>query len=104
MNVGQQQTVNLSLFATRALAAANSGIEYGAYQALKGTGCASATLNLTEAGLNGFTVSVTCTSTSHNESGGTTMVFRIDATATAGTYGQPDYVSRHVYATFTDAT
>jgi MSHA biogenesis protein MshP len=101
---GQQQTVNLALLSARALAAANSGIEFGAYQALNGTGCASATLNLTEAGLNGFTVNVSCTATVHTESGGTVNVYRIDATSSAGTYGKPDYVSRHVYATFTSAT
>jgi MSHA biogenesis protein MshP len=101
ISAGQQQTVNLALLTARALAAANSGIEYGAYQALKPSGvCVSATLNLTEGGLNGFTVSVTCSSTAHTESGGAISIYRIDATASAGTYGQPDYVSRHVYATF----
>jgi MSHA biogenesis protein MshP len=104
ISAGQQQTVNLALLTARALAAADSGIEFGAYQALYGTGCASATLNLTEAGLNGFTVSVTCAATAHTESGGPINVYRVDATASLGTYGMPDYVSRHVYATFSSTT
>jgi MSHA biogenesis protein MshP len=101
----QQQTVNLALLTSRALAAANSGIEFGAFQAISpfGSGCANATFNLTEAGLSGFTVSITCSPSTHSEGGITISVYRIDATATLGTYGQPEYVSRHVYATFTSA-
>lgn len=97
---GQQQTVNLALLSARALAAANSGIEYGANRALAGT-CTTATVNLTEAGAAGFTVDVTCDAQTHSENGATVSVYRVDATAYAGTYGMPDYVSRHVYATFT---
>lgn len=100
IGMGQQQTVNLALLSAKALSAANSGIEYGAYQALHGSGCANAALNLNEAGLNGFTVAVTCSPTTHAESGGTIDIYRIDATASLGTYGMPDFVSRHVYATF----
>jgi len=104
IGAGQQQTVNLALLGTRALAAANSGIEWGAYRALKASSCVNATLNLTEAALNGFTVNVTCSNaTTHVECpiAEPNCVYRIDATAIAGTYGMPDYVSRHVYATFT---
>ncbi len=103
IGASQQQTVSLELLSARALSAAQSGIEFGAYQALDASSCANTTLNLAEAGLNGFTVDVTCAATAHAESGGTVNVYRIDATAYAGTYGMPDYVSRHVFATFTDA-
>jgi MSHA biogenesis protein MshP len=103
ISAGQQQTVNLALLTARALAAANSGIEYGAYQAFNG-GCGGATFLLTEGGLNGFTVSVSCSVTTHTEGSAApnVNVYRVDATAIAGVYGQPDYVSRHVYATFAD--
>ena len=97
---GQQQTVNLALLSAKALAAANSGIEYGAHQALNVGSCGNATLNLTEAGLNGFTVNVTCGVTAHPMGTTGVNIFRIDATSTFGAYGMPDYVSRHVYATF----
>ena len=103
---GQQQTVNLQLLSARALAAANSGIEWGAYRALRANGCTATTtttLNLTEAALNGFAVTVVCVPTDHSDNNTTVHVYRIDSTSVAGTYGMPDYVSRHVYATFTDA-
>ena len=100
IGAGQQQTVNLALLSARALSAANSGIEFGANRALAGS-CAAATLNLTEAGLAGFTVTVTCSQAAHTENNIGINVYRIGATAIAGTYGTPDYVSRYVYATFT---
>ena len=100
----QQQTVNLALLSARALAAAESGIEWGAFRALSGGSCTTTTLNLTEGGLNGFAVTVTCTSTAHTEAGLPVTVYSINASARAGTYGQPDFVSRRVYATFTSTT
>jgi len=60
VGTGQQQAVTMSLEEARALAAAQAGIEWGAYQSLDGGACAaSTTLNLTEASLAGFTVTVT---------------------------------------------
>jgi MSHA biogenesis protein MshP len=103
IGAGQQQTVNLALLSAKALAAANSGVEYGAHQALNVGACANTTLNLTEGGLNGFTVSVTCSFTPHSVSTASVNVYRIDATASMGTYGMPDFVSRHVFATFASA-
>jgi MSHA biogenesis protein MshP len=103
IGMGQQQTVNLALLSARALSAANSGIEYGAYQALNASTCVSATLSLSEAGLAGFTVDVTCTQSTHTESSTTPnnlSVYRIEALASYGTYGTPDFVSRRVFATF----
>ncbi|HYM33774.1 MAG TPA: hypothetical protein VET48_00190 [Steroidobacteraceae bacterium] len=100
---GEQQAVNLELLSARALAAADSGIEWGAYRALRASSCTTTTLNLTEATLNGFSVVVVCVQTTHPENNGTVNVYQIDSTASLGTYGMPDYVSRHVYATFTDA-
>jgi MSHA biogenesis protein MshP len=103
IGAGQQQTVNLALLGARALSAANSGIEYGAHQALINGVCANTTLNLSEGALNGFTVAVTCAPSVHADGGvGGTNVYRINAVATYGTYGQSDYVSRQVFATFMD--
>jgi MSHA biogenesis protein MshP len=102
IGAGQQQTVNLGLLGARALAAAESGIEWGAFRALNGGSCVPSTiLNLTEGGLNGFTVTVGCGSTDHTEGVATVTVYRFDVLAQAGTYGTPDFVSRRVYATFT---
>lgn len=89
----QQQTVNLGLLGDRAVAAANSGMEYGIYRQLN-TGCvsANATINLNQAALAGFRVVVTCTPVAGGK-------FDIVASASSGTYGSPDYVFRSVTRT-----
>ena len=102
---GQERTVVMGLMQARALSAASSGIEWGAYTATKLGGCpASATLTLTEASFTGLSVVVTCTATTFINGGGTTSSsYVISATATSGTYGQPAYVRRTVSGTFTNA-
>jgi len=108
VGTGQEQAVVMGLMQARALSAANSGIEWAAYQAFKtGSSCAaSTTLTLTEASLAGFTVLVTCVDTTFSTDGGTTTnnSYVLTSVATSGTYGQPGYVRRRVSATFTDAT
>jgi Tfp pilus assembly protein PilX len=110
VGAGQQQAVTLGLMQARALAAASSGIEWGAYLATNGTQCASSTtLNLTEGALNGFTVIVTCSATPFTYNSTTSnnaSSYVIKSTATYGTYGQPGYVKRVVTGTFisTNAT
>lgn len=99
----QNQTVNVALLGARAFEAARTGIEWGAFQALNAASCTTTTLNLTEGGLNGFDVDVTCTSSTHSETGDTYDIYLIEAVASDGTYGTPDYVSRRMQATVTDA-
>ncbi len=100
----QHQTATVALLGARALQAARAGVEWGAFRALDAGSCvASTTLNLTEGGLDGFDVDVACTSTSHTEKGNTYSLFVIDVEARAGAYGMPDYVSRRMQATLTDA-
>ena len=98
----EQQTVVLGLQSARAYAAARAGIEWSAYQALNGS-CAAATLALSEGGLQGFVVDTTCTSTSHMEGGSVSTVYVIETFARTGTYGTPDYTTRRIRATVTDA-
>jgi MSHA biogenesis protein MshP len=100
----QQQTVVLAMQSGRAYAAARAGVEWSAYQALNNTSCTAATINLTEGGLAGFSVETNCSSTSHAEGPNTVNVYVIDAFAWSGSYGNPDYVSRRVRSTVTDAT
>ena len=100
----QQQTVVLAMQSGRAYAAARSGVEWSAYQALNNGSCTSATLNLTEGGLAGFSVATDCVSTSHSEGPNTVNVYVIDAFAWSGSYGNPDYVSRRIRSTVTDAS
>lgn len=92
----QQQTVNVALLSERAFFAAQAGIQWAAHRALNAGTCATASVTLSEAGLNGFTVSVSCSSTTHAEAAATTTVYRLEAFARAGVYGSPDYVSRRV--------
>jgi len=101
---GQQQTVIMALQETRALSAAQTGIEWGAYQSENGSCAASTTLSLTEAALNGFTVVVTCTATTFTNGAATSSSYVLKSTATTGTYGQPGYVHRAVSGTYTSAT
>jgi len=101
---GQQQTVIMALQETRALSAAQTGIEWGAYQSENGSCAASTTLSLTEAALNGFTVVVTCTATTFTNGAATSSSYVLKSTATTGTYGQPGYVHRAVSGTYTNAT
>jgi len=99
----QHQTVNVALLGTRAFEAARTGIEWGAFQALDSGACTTTTLNLTEGGLNGFDVDVSCTTSSHTETGNTYNLYVINVEARTGVYGTPDYVSRRMQASVTDA-
>lgn len=100
----QQQTVVLAMQSSRAYAAARSGVDWSAYQALVNGNCGSSTLTLTEAGLAGFSVDTSCSATTHTEGPNTVSVYVIDAFAWSGAYGTPDYVSRRIRSTVTDAT
>lgn len=99
----QHQTTALAMQSARAYAAAQAGIDWAAYQALTNNSCSNASLTLTEAGLSGFSVATTCTSTTHTEGANTVSVYVIDAFAQSGSYGTPDYVSRRIRASVTDS-
>jgi MSHA biogenesis protein MshP len=62
----QQVTSALDVQGARALQAANAGVEWGMYQALKGSwsGCTSSTQTLDLRSTMGFMVTVSCTSRS----------------------------------------
>lgn len=99
----QSQTVVLGMQSARAYAAASSGVDWAAYRALVNGACDSASLPLTEGGLAGFTVSTNCSSSTHTEGSTSVQIFVIEAFARSGIYGTPDYVSRRLRATVTDA-
>lgn len=100
----EHQTFVLALQSSRAYAAAQAGIEWSSYQALVNGSCGNSSVALTEGGLSGFTVDTTCSSTMHSEGATTTSVYVLEAFAYSGVYGAPDYVSRRVRATVTDAS
>lgn len=100
----EHQTFVLALQSSRAYAAAQAGIEWSSYQALVNGSCGNSSVALTEGGLSGFTVDTTCSSSTHSEGALTTSVYVLEAFAYSGVYGTPDYVSRRVRATVTDAS
>ena len=105
VGTGQQQAVTMRLEEARALAAAQAGIEWGAYQSLNAGACAaSTTLNLTEASLAGFTVTVTCIASTFANGAATASSYVLKSTAVIGVYGQPGYVRRVVSGTYSSAT
>lgn len=100
----QQQTTVLAIQGARAYAAARAGVETAIYDALINGSCGAQTVTLSEGGLTGFTVDVSCASTTHTEGATTNTVYVIDAFAQAGAYGSPDYVSRRIRSKVTDAS
>lgn len=91
MRLGVQSATNAtqSLLAARAQMAARSGIEWGLYQALKGswTACAGATQTLDLSADGGMRVTVTCSMASYREgesapaTPATVRVYTLDAVA-----------------------
>lgn len=100
----QSQTVVLAMQSTRAFSAALAGLDWSVYQAIVNGSCANATLTLTEAGLAGFSVNTACSVTTHSEGPQTVSIYTIEAFASSGAYGAPDYVSRRVRSTVTDVS
>lgn len=104
-SINQQQTVALDVMGARAYQAARAGIEWGAYQVLRGGACA-ANQNIpagTMGGtLSGFAVAVTCIPAAQSAvsaTTGTVTVYGLTSTATQGTAGQRDYVERQMSVT-----
>jgi MSHA biogenesis protein MshP len=97
--VGHRTSV-LGLMGARAYQSALAGVEWAVHEVDDDpTTCASGTFSLTEGGLNGFSVTVTCATATHTENGSDTERFRITSQAEYGTYGDADYVSRTVDTT-----
>lgn len=105
----QQLAAALDELGARAYQAAQAGIEWGAWQVLRGSGtCAAATGNLALPGsISGFTATVTCASTSHTEAGNPVTIYQLTVTACNQPVGGacpnpapgPDYVERQVQGT-----
>lgn len=101
----RSNATNLQLQAERALAAARAGAEWGAYRTLvQNWNCAApATVNLAQAALRGFRVTVSCTRTSHTEGAVTYAVFDVVSFAQWGNFGVDDYASRRITARYSTA-
>lgn len=85
----QSSTSVFALQGARAYQAARSGLEWGAARANAGNSC-NGTMTV-----DNFNVTVTCSNQQFTEGSiGPYSVYRISATATFGSYGSPDFVSR----------
>lgn len=94
---GTQQFTGLwAIQGARAQYAAQSGLQWGAWQALHGSGACNGTLSV-NAGAGApapFTVAVRCSSSNHVELGVSMRVWAITANARSGNFGQPGFVQR----------
>lgn len=82
LRVIQDSSAIVDTLGTRAYAAARSGAEWGAYQALRPGPCVAAVNSFAMAGtLAGFTVTVTTTPTTYNEGGTTVTICNIQSNA-----------------------
>lgn len=94
-------TNNLAMQGARAWQAVEAGTEWGIYRVTTG-GCPapSSTFSLTEQSLNGFEVTVNCSSIVYIEQGVNVTLYFMEIFAKSGTLGTtPDYVSRRITLT-----
>lgn len=104
----QQQTSLLSVLSSRALYAADSGMEWSIATVLATDTCFASPVpgNFTLSGgaANGYDVTNTCVSPgTYTEGADTYKVFSLTTTATHGSLGSADFVQRSVRASITTA-
>lgn len=93
----QFSTFNQSLLGARAYQAAHAGIEWGIARISNGGTCTDVqgqTLNF--AGLNGFSVRMTCSSQTFSEADQNPSIYRIGALSEFGSYAGSDYTARQL--------
>ena len=107
---GQHVSAAADVRGAQAYQAARAGIEWGAYQVLDpNSAAASATAAAcpgatTFSPFTGFSVSVTCASSTHTENGNNISVYKFSSVATSGTAGTIDYVQRQMDVTVAKCT
>lgn len=69
LRVYQDSATSLDVLGTRAFAAARAGAEWGAYNTLRNNTCTPGAALAFEGSLAGFTATVTCSRSSHDEAG-----------------------------------
>jgi len=104
LSVSSQRQASFSLEAAQAYYAASSGLEWGAYQAISASACPpTTTFSFTQGGLNGYSVTVNCTSNSYSEEGNTFNQYYLTATGSIGTIGTAYYAASQQDLKVTDA-
>ncbi len=100
----QQQTSTLSILSSRAVYAAESGMQWAIRSVLTTNDCSAFTgdFNLSGAFASNFTISPSCAFTTHVENPLTYNVYQLTVTARNGSIGDVDYISRTISAKVTD--
>ena len=100
----QQQTSTYSVLSSRAVYAAESGMQWAIRSVLASNDCSAFTgdFNLTGALSSNFTISPSCTFSPHEENPLTYNVYQLSVTARNGSIGDVDYISRTISARVTD--
>ena len=92
----------MGLLGARAYYAAQAGLEWGTHELVAAPGsCPAGAFPVTEGGLAGFTVTVTCARTTHVEDGISFAVVRFTSVSRRGAFGDDDFVTRRVEAVVT---
>jgi len=99
-----RSSTNLTMQGVKAYYAARSGLEWGTFMVTNGAGpynCPTSptTLNLTQGGLTGLTVTINCAANSYTEAGTTYKIFQLSAQGQYGAVGSAGYASRILYTT-----
>lgn len=97
INNAQQSATDLELLGARARFAAQAAIEYAARRLEQANNCNAVAAN-PPALANGMNVTIACQASPYTVNGLPVTVYSIDARATSGVYGSPDFVSRSVRA------
>jgi MSHA biogenesis protein MshP len=93
-----RSTPTLAIQGVRAYYAAKSALEWGTYQVVTNSACFASptTFSYTQAGLNNFQATVTCTPVSVTEGTVSYQIYRISAQGFTNTIGNLNYVSRQL--------
>ena len=83
---------------SRADYAARSGMGWAVSRAIGAGACSDTSFVPGGTGLQGFSVTVRCTSSIHDLDGAATPYYVIDVSAQSGAFGGPDFVARSLQA------
>ena len=100
LSTTQHGSNSLALQQARAYQAARAGLEWGISSAVNAGSCINSGVSMAGGGLSEFTVSLTCSSTSHTDEDGSSLtIYRLTAQAQNGAPGsRPDYAYRRLTA------
>jgi len=96
----QQSTVLYAQQGARAMQAAHAGIEWGIYESVVNGNCiANPPFTASGTALSAYSITVNCTSSTHDEAGLSIVTYVLTSSAQTGVYGTLDYVYRSLRAT-----